>query len=168
MNRVLLYIIRVMDSIVDKEYSIVYVHSTMQSQNQPELKWIQEVTSIFNRKYKKNMKRFFVVHPTFWVKMVFWSLAPIVSGKFWSKLKYVEALSELEKYLELEKIDLPEHCYSQDRKRSGSWTSAGAAFAARGAVGGGVTLSAGTSTSVSPSLASNTPSRISDIRNALL
>ena len=43
MNRVLLYIIRVMDSIVEREYSIVYVHSTMQSQNQPELSWMQEV-----------------------------------------------------------------------------------------------------------------------------
>jgi hypothetical protein len=41
MNRVLLYIIRVMDSIVERSYSIVYVHSQMQSQNQPELSWMQ-------------------------------------------------------------------------------------------------------------------------------
>jgi len=33
------------------------MHSAMQSQNQPALAWMQEVTSIFNRKYKKNLKR---------------------------------------------------------------------------------------------------------------
>ncbi|GMI02699.1 hypothetical protein TrLO_g6860 [Triparma laevis f. longispina] len=123
MNRVLLYIIRVMDSIVEREYSIVYVHSTMQSQNQPELSWMQEVTAIFNRKYKKNLKRFFVVHPTFWVKMVFWALSPIISDKFWMKLKYVSELSELEKYLELDKLGLPSVVVDYDRKRSGSSAS---------------------------------------------
>ncbi|GMI44067.1 hypothetical protein TrCOL_g2869 [Triparma columacea] len=160
MNRVLLYIIRVMDSIVEKSYSIVYVHSQMQSQNQPELSWMQEVTSIFNRKYKKNLKKFFVVHPTFWVKMVFWSLSPVISGKFWSKLKYVSALSELEKYLEIEKLDLPEQVIAHDRKRSGSGVSAGAAFAARSGVGGGVTT--GSTAAPAPQ-----PSRISEVRKAL-
>jgi len=163
MNRVLLYIIRVMDSIVERSYSIVYVHSAMQSQNQPELSWMQEVTSIFNRKYKKNLKKFFVVHPTFWVKMVFWSLSPVISGKFWGKLKYVNALSELEKYLEIEKLDLPEQVIAHDRKRSGSsgaTATAGAAFAARAGLGGGVSASA-------VPAPTQQASRISDVRKAL-
>ncbi|GMI30816.1 hypothetical protein TeGR_g3626, partial [Tetraparma gracilis] len=125
MNRVLLYIIRVMDTIVEREYSVVYVHSQMQSQNQPALAWMQEVTSIFNRKYKKNLKKFFVVHPTFWVKMVFWTLSPIISDKFWSKLKYISTLAELEKYLEIEKLGLPEEVISHDRTRSGSGAGGG-------------------------------------------
>ena len=129
MNRVLLYIVRVMDSIVEKEYSIVYVHSNMQTQNQPELAWMQEVTSIFNRKYKKNLMRFFVVHPTFWVKMVFWTLTPIISNKFWTKLTYISELSELEKYLEINKLGLPAEVKEADRQRSGSSAVPGGASA---------------------------------------
>ena len=64
--------------------------------------------------------RFFVVHPTFWVKMVFWTLSPIVSDKFWSKLKYINELSELEKFLEIEKLGLTDEIINHDRTRSGS------------------------------------------------
>ena len=121
MDRVLLYIIRVMDAIVEREYSIVYVHSTMKSQNQPELSWMQEVTSIFNRKYRKNLKQFFVVHPTFWVKMVFWALTPIISDKFLgNKLKYINSISELEKYLKTDQLSLPAEVVSHDRRKSRS------------------------------------------------
>jgi hypothetical protein len=120
MNRVLLYIIRVMDSIVERDYSVVYVHSNVQSANQPKLKWMQEVTAIFNRKYKKNLKKFYVVHPSFWVKMVFWTLSPVVSDKFWGKLIYINTLGELEKYLEIDKLGLTEEVKEFDRVRSGS------------------------------------------------
>lgn len=126
MNRVLLYIIRVMDSIVDKEYSIVYVHSTMKSKNQPELSWLQEVTSIFSRKYKKNLKQFFVVHPTFWVKMVFWALQPVISDKFLgSKLKYINNIVELESYLVTDQLSLPTEVVQHDRTRSRSRSNSG-------------------------------------------
>jgi len=155
MNRVLLYIIRVMDSIVEREYSVVYVHS--ESRNQPALAWMREVTGIFNRKYKKNLKKFFVVHPTFWVKMVFWTLSPIVSDKFWSKLKYIKSLAELEKYLEIEKLDLPDDVIRLDRARSGS----GSGSAGRGAEGGKGGERGGQDAPV------HVPTRISDARKEL-
>ena len=66
-----------------------------------------------------------MVHPTFWVKMVFWALSPIISDKFWMKLKYVSELSELEKYLELDKLGLPSVVVDYDRKRSGSGVGGG-------------------------------------------
>jgi hypothetical protein len=137
-NTVLLYIIRVMDTIVEKEYEMIYVHhnkedsssssstensSTKNSSNTqtPELSWLQEVSRIFDRKYKKNLKDFFVVHSSFWVKMVFWTLSPLISTKFYkSKLKYVNSLAELGGYFDVGSLKIPVEIGEIDRKRGNS------------------------------------------------
>jgi len=49
------------------------------------------------------------VHPTFWVKMCFWTLSPIISDKFiGNKLKYINSIGELDKFLQTDQLSLPE------------------------------------------------------------
>ncbi len=89
MDRVLLYIIKVMDPIVQHDYNIIYFHTNITDNNKPAFDWLRAIYAIFNRKYKKNMKRLFVVHPTVWVRLAIWFASPFVKKKFWKKMKYV-------------------------------------------------------------------------------
>lgn len=95
----LLYLIQLLDPIVKGDYVIAYFHTLTSTSNYPPLNWLKEVYSIlpykwveatklfmndgdraifintkfhfiFYDRYKKNLKAFYIVHPTFWTKMV--------------------------------------------------------------------------------------------------
>jgi hypothetical protein len=67
-EQIMLYMIQLLDTVVERDYTVVYTHTNIEAHNKPPTKWLKEVYDIFNRKYKKNMKRMFIVHPSFWVK----------------------------------------------------------------------------------------------------
>jgi hypothetical protein len=116
MDRILLYMLSVLDPIVANDYNVIYLHALLANHNKPGFAWLKQVFGIFNRKYKKNLKRLFIVHPTFWVKYaillyitlqhcllrydnittsmdmcrcLFWFANPFVKKKVWKKVKYV-------------------------------------------------------------------------------
>jgi len=49
-ERILLYLIKLLDPIVENEYTVVYFHSLIQSENKPPFGWLRQVYDIFNRK----------------------------------------------------------------------------------------------------------------------
>ena len=51
--------------------------------------------SSFDRKYKKNIKRLIIVHPTSWMKTVWMFLKPFISAKFGQKVTYINHLRKL-------------------------------------------------------------------------
>lgn len=65
----LLYLISLLDPIVKGDYVIVYFHTLTSSNNYPSFSWLREVYNILPYKYKKNLKAFYIVHPTFWTKV---------------------------------------------------------------------------------------------------
>ncbi|RZC37878.1 Hep 59 and/or CRAL TRIO 2 domain containing protein, partial [Asbolus verrucosus] len=62
----------------------------------------------FERKYKKNLKALFLVHPTNFLKIVSQIFRPLISAKFGKKLNYIHTLKELNEHISLEKLDIPE------------------------------------------------------------
>ncbi len=58
-------------------------------------------------RYRKNVKALYIVHPTMWMKMLFWFLTPFVSQKFWQKLVYVDKLAVLHKHVNPNLIRMP-------------------------------------------------------------
>ena len=78
LDRVLLYLIRVMDEVASGEYVLVYSHSNFSTGNRPDYAWLKKIYRIFGRKYKKNLKRLFIIHPSNWLKFFFF-LAKLVS-----------------------------------------------------------------------------------------
>lgn len=55
-NKLLRYMKKVMDQIVESDYSIVYLHHGLNSKNKPKLSWLRKVYQAMDRKYKKNLK----------------------------------------------------------------------------------------------------------------
>ena len=60
------------DRIVSSPYVIVYFHTNVEDENQPALDWLKDCYEIFNRKYKKNLQKLYVVHSTMWVRTLVW------------------------------------------------------------------------------------------------
>jgi len=120
MERVLIYMVRVLDPVVNKDFNVIYFHSNFSSSNKPPFAWLKEVYSIFNRKYKKNMKRIFLVHPTFWTKMVLWFAKPFVSAKVWKKLFYIPKLRDIYEFFESNTLRIPEEIIKYDQDMFGA------------------------------------------------
>jgi len=108
LERVLLHLIKSLDHLVTQDYNVIYFHANLQNRNKPPMPWLKEVYQIFNRKYKKNMKRLFIVHPNFWVKLVLWFIQPFVKKKFWKKVQYVQRLFDLYEFFDPKTLLIPE------------------------------------------------------------
>lgn len=65
----LLYLISLLDPIVKGDYVIAYFHTLTTSSNYPSFSWLREVYNVLPYKYKKNLKAFYIIHPTFWTKV---------------------------------------------------------------------------------------------------
>lgn len=62
-----------LDKFVEQDYSLVYFHYGLTSKNKPTLSWLWQAYREFDRKYKKNLKALYLVHPTSFIKVV-WQL----------------------------------------------------------------------------------------------
>ncbi|PSN36854.1 Protein GDAP2 [Blattella germanica] len=65
----LLYLIYLLDPLVKSDYVITYFHTLTSNANHPSFTWLREVYNVLPYKYKKNLKAFYIIHPTFWTKM---------------------------------------------------------------------------------------------------
>ena len=70
-----------------------------------------------SRNYKKNLKKFYVVHPSWWFKAVLFVMQKIVSSKFAQKIVNLEKLSELAIHVPMDSLEIPEAVRAHDLKR---------------------------------------------------
>lgn len=77
-NRLLKYIMYTLDQYVENDYCVVYFHYGLNSQNKPKLNFLYQAYKAFDRKYKKNLKALFLVHPTNFIRIVWQLFKPII------------------------------------------------------------------------------------------
>ncbi|XP_064372952.1 rho GTPase-activating protein 8 isoform X3 [Dromaius novaehollandiae] len=77
-TRLLEYLKYTLDQYVENDYTVVYFHYGLKSQNKPSLKWLQTAYKEFDRKYKKNLKALYVVHPTNFIKILWNIFKPLI------------------------------------------------------------------------------------------
>lgn len=97
-----------MESYVKQDYSLIYFHYGLSSKNKPSLGWLVQAYKAFDRNYKKNLKALFLVHPTNFLKFVSQIFRPLISAKFGKKLNYIHTLRELNEFIPIEKLDIPQ------------------------------------------------------------
>uniref|UniRef100_A0A8C0FQH8 Rho GTPase-activating protein 8 n=1 Tax=Bubo bubo TaxID=30461 RepID=A0A8C0FQH8_BUBBB len=89
-TRLLEYLKYTLDQYVENDYTVVYFHYGLKSLNKPSLKWLQTAYKEFDRKYKKNLKALYVVHPTNFIKILWNIFKPLIrylaDGLFSDKL----------------------------------------------------------------------------------
>ncbi|XP_058480615.1 rho GTPase-activating protein 8-like [Solea solea] len=115
-RRLLEYLKYTLDQYVEMDYILVYFHHGLRSSNKPSLKWLREAYGEFDRKYKKNLKTLYVVHPTNFIRIVWNIFKPLISQKFGKKLMYVNFLDELREHVNYEQLIIPADVVRHDEK----------------------------------------------------
>ncbi|RLN99591.1 hypothetical protein DYB28_007999 [Aphanomyces astaci] len=98
LDRVLLYVIHVMDAVVEQTYSVrlvVYAHGGVTDQNQPTSTWLHQLFNTFSAKYRDNLKAFYIVEASMWLRMTLWMAKAFVHNSFYAKVAYVDTTDAL-------------------------------------------------------------------------
>ena len=106
-SKLLGYLKHTLDQYVESDYTLLYLHHSLTSDNNPSLSWLWDAYREFDRKYKKNIKALYIVHPTMFIKTLLILFKPLISFKFGWKIFYVNYLSELSKHVKLEQLGIP-------------------------------------------------------------
>jgi len=101
---------------VENDYTIVYFHYGLSSQNKPSLKWLLQVYRELDRKYKKNLKALYMVHPSSFIKIVFNMFYPFISKKFGQKINNINKLDDLAPHIRLDQLDIPKEVRDHDEQ----------------------------------------------------
>ncbi|XP_063072890.1 rho GTPase-activating protein 8-like [Engraulis encrasicolus] len=115
-HRLLEYLKFTLDQYVESDYSVVYFHYGLRSTNKPSMRWLRDAYKEFDRKYKKNLKALYVVHPTNFIKIMWNIFKPLISHKFGKKLTYVNYLAELRDHLDYDQLIIPPDVKRHDEK----------------------------------------------------
>ncbi|CAL4063789.1 unnamed protein product, partial [Meganyctiphanes norvegica] len=114
-DKFLRYLKHTLDQYVEQDYSLVYFHHGLNSKNKPPISWIYSAYKELDRKYKKNLKALYLVHPTNFIRVVYNVFKPAISAKFGRKVQYVNYLHELQKDLHLSQLPIPEVVQKHDQ-----------------------------------------------------
>ncbi|EIW59301.1 Rho GTPase activation protein [Trametes versicolor FP-101664 SS1] len=110
LSRILSYL----DLYVESDYTVVFLAAG--NRNSPGWNWVWKAYRSLSRKYRKNLKRLYVVHSNFFTKMLFSAAGAIISPKFFRKITYINTLSELAYHVPLTQIDIPPAVYQENLK----------------------------------------------------
>ena len=108
LERVLMYLIKILDPVVDAEYVLIYINRQSSAEYLPEFSWLKRVYGLFDRRFKKNLKQLYIVHPTFWLKTALQFLRPFISSKFYAKIHYLNKLADIFPHFPQGKVKLPD------------------------------------------------------------
>uniref|UniRef100_A0A8C9W939 Ganglioside induced differentiation associated protein 2 n=1 Tax=Scleropages formosus TaxID=113540 RepID=A0A8C9W939_SCLFO len=107
MEKAMLYFIHVMDHIAAKDYVMVYFHTLTAEHNHLDTDFLKRLYDIVDVKYKKNLKAFYFVHPTFRSKVSTWFFSTFNVSGLKEKVHHVESLQQLFTCIQPEQIDIP-------------------------------------------------------------
>ncbi|CAD5210932.1 unnamed protein product [Bursaphelenchus okinawaensis] len=113
-DKFLRYLMKTLDRVVDLDYTIVYFHYGLRSHNKPPLKWLIQTYQMLDRRYKKNLKALYLVHPTRFIRIAWKIFQPFISFKFERKVHYVNYVYELKTDLRLSNLNIPQPILDHD------------------------------------------------------
>ncbi|XP_045446728.1 protein GDAP2 homolog [Melitaea cinxia] len=107
LDKALLYLIKLLDPIVRGDYVIAYFHTLASSSNHPPFSWLKEVYTVLPYKYKKNLKAFYIVHPTFWTKMMTWWFTTFMAPAIKAKVHSLPGVEFLYSVMARDQLEVP-------------------------------------------------------------
>lgn len=103
-----------LDEFVENDYTcIMFVGGNV---NRPGWTWLLRAYRQLGRKYKKNLKNLYVVHPAMWIRVIMDMMNKIISPKFSRKVTWIKTLSELAGFVPLANMTIPDAVFEHNRK----------------------------------------------------
>ncbi|XP_014277437.1 protein GDAP2 homolog isoform X1 [Halyomorpha halys] len=107
LDKALLYLIYLLDPLVKGDYVIAYFHTNTSNANYPSFTWLREVYNILPYKYKKNLKAFYIVHPTLWTKMMTWWFTTFMAPAIKQKVHSLPGVEYLYSIMPRNQLEIP-------------------------------------------------------------
>lgn len=107
-NMLLQRILDQMELFVQNDYSVVFFAGG--SSHRPPWSWLWSSYQRLSRPFRKNCKRLFICHPTFFTRSfvrIISTGSAVLSPKFARKITQVNTLSQLAEYIDLRQIEIP-------------------------------------------------------------
>ncbi|KDN39681.1 RhoGAP-domain-containing protein, partial [Tilletiaria anomala UBC 951] len=101
-------ILTTMDLFVENDYTILYLAGG--GKHRPGWNWMWKAYRRLGRKFRKNLKKLYILHPTFFTRSLVQLIstgAYFVSPKFSKKIVHVRSMSELATMIDIRQIDFP-------------------------------------------------------------
>ncbi|XP_035022751.2 protein prune homolog 2 isoform X2 [Hippoglossus stenolepis] len=117
MENLFLYVISTLELMVAEDYIIVYLNGATPRRRMPGFSWMKKCYQMIDRRLKKNLKMFIIVHPSWFIRTLLGITRPFISSKFSSKIKYVNSLRELGEIIPIEYIHIPPSIIKYDEER---------------------------------------------------
>ncbi|XP_044028257.1 BCL2/adenovirus E1B 19 kDa protein-interacting protein 2-like [Siniperca chuatsi] len=118
MDNLFRYVVGTLDLMVTENYVIVYLCVGGQKDKLPGISWLRECYTTIDRRLRKNLKGFYVVHPTWYIKALVTIIKPFISSKFSRKLQFVDSLQTLSHFVPTEHVQIPDCVAQYDQKLS--------------------------------------------------
>ncbi|KAM7464470.1 hypothetical protein LguiA_032591 [Lonicera macranthoides] len=119
LERFVLYVVKEFEPLIQKHYTIVYLHSAASLQPQPDLGWMRRVQQILGRKHQRNLHAIYVLHPTLGLKTAIFGLQMFVDSAAWKKVVYVDRLLQLFRFVPREQLTIPDFVFQHDLEVNG-------------------------------------------------
>ncbi|KAI6122637.1 hypothetical protein EDD16DRAFT_746097 [Pisolithus croceorrhizus] len=103
-----------LDLYVESDYTVVFFAAG--AKHIPSWNWVWRAYRSLSRKYRKNLKRLYIVHSSFFSKMLFSLAGAVISPKFFRKIAYINTLSDLAHHVPLTQIDISAAVYKENLK----------------------------------------------------
>ncbi|XP_049751156.1 protein prune homolog 2 isoform X3 [Elephas maximus indicus] len=116
MENLFLYVISTLELMVAEDYMIVYLNGATPRRKMPGLGWMKKCYQMIDRRLRKNLKSFIIVHPSWFIRTILAVTRPFISSKFSSKIKYVSSLSELRGLIPMDCVHIPESIIKLDEE----------------------------------------------------
>ncbi|KAF9783417.1 Rho GTPase activation protein [Thelephora terrestris] len=113
-DQLLARILSYLNLYVEADYTVIFFAAG--ARHNPGWNWVWKAYRSLNRKYRKNLKKLFIVHSNFFTKMTFSFAGAIISPKFFRKISYIDTLSDLARHVPLTQIDIPAAVYKENSK----------------------------------------------------
>ncbi|XP_071339160.1 uncharacterized protein [Trachinotus anak] len=118
MENLFLYVISTLELMVAEDYMIVYLNGATPRRRMPGFSWMKKCYQMIDRRLKKNLKMFIIVHPSWFIRTLLGITRPFISSKFSSKIKYVNSLQELGEIIPMDYVHIPPSIIKYDEERS--------------------------------------------------
>jgi hypothetical protein len=114
LERFVLYVVKEMEPLINRPYSIVYFHSAAALSLQPDLGWVKRLHQILGRRHKHNLHAIYILHPTYGLRATVMALSLLVEPEVWKKVVYVDRLPDLFRYVPREQLTIPDFVFQHD------------------------------------------------------
>ncbi|KAH7049721.1 Rho GTPase activation protein [Linnemannia elongata] len=113
-DTILRVVLAQLEQFVENDYTIVMFSGG--ALYRPGWGWLFKAYRSLNRRYKKNLKALYIVHPSTWPRLILGTMNAVISPKFGSKVHYIDNLSHLARVVPLNQINIPAAVYQHNLK----------------------------------------------------